>query len=89
METRTKKEQRKPLLILALLLLLSFVCLFVVAGISRNHIEKELIVMRTEGDRVRSDDFAEHLSQLERRNQRITRIIGRDEKIEKWFDELR
>ena len=38
---------------------------------------------------LRNESFESRLTQLELRNQKITRIIGRDETVEKWIDELR
>jgi hypothetical protein len=88
MKTRTKKDSKKPLLILAIILLLSFIGLFVGAKINRDHLKKELIVMLEE-KHLRNESFESRLTQLELRNQKITRIIGRDETVEKWIDELR
>lgn len=89
MKTRTKKDSKKPLLIVAILLLLSFVGLFVGAGISRNQIKKELTVMQDEAKRLHNEDFDGRLTRLELRNRKITRIIGRDETLEKWIADLR
>ena len=89
MKTRTKKDSKKPLLIIAILLLLSFVGLFVGASISRNHIKKELIVMQDEAKRLHNEDLNGRLTRLELRNRKITRIIGRDETLEKWIADIR
>lgn len=88
MKTRTKKDQKRPLLILAMLLLLSFVGLFIGASISRSHIKKELTAINEES-RLRNADFQSRLIQLEFRNKKITRIIGKDEELEKWIETLR
>lgn len=89
MKTKTKKDQKRPLLILAMLLLLSFVGLFIGASISRSHIKKELAAMNSEESRLRNADFQSRLIQLEFRNKKITRIIGKDEELEKWIETLR
>lgn len=89
MKTRTSKDQKKPLLIIAILLLLSFVGLFIGAGISRNYLKKELLVIQEEKKDLRNTDFDSRLTQLELRNQKITRIIGKDEEVEKWIEVLR
>lgn len=88
MKTTTKNKKR-PLLILAILLLLAFVGLFVGARISRNQIKREVVVMKEEGKRLHDKDFDSRLMQLELRNRKITRIIGRDDDLEKWIAELR
>lgn len=89
MKTRTQKDKKRPLLILAILLLLSFIGLFVGASVSRSHIKKELAAMNNEESRLRNGDFKSRLIQLELRNKKITRIIGKDEKLEKWIEVLR
>lgn len=89
MKTRTPKDQKRPLLILAILLLLSFVGLFIGASISRSYIKKELTAMNNEESRLRNADFQSRLIQLEFRNKKITRIIGKDEELEKWIETLR
>lgn len=89
MKTKTAKDQKKPLLIIALLLLLSFVGLFIGAGISRNYLKKELVVIQEEKKNLRNTDFDSRLTQLELRNQKITRIIGKDNEVEKCIEVLR
>lgn len=84
MKTMNKK---RGLLILALTLLFSFISFFVGAGISRNHIRKELVVMKENTDK-RSIE-ASRLSMLEERNNNISFIIGKDEEIEKQIEALR
>ena len=89
MKTRTSKDQKKPLLIIALLFLLSFIGLFIGAGISRNYLKKELVIIQEEKKNLCDTDFDSRLTQLELRNQKITRIIGKDEEVEKWIEVLR
>ena len=87
-KTRTKKNQKTTLLILPLCILLLFIALFVGAGISRNHIKKELEVMQVENNKRHLNDDA-RLKKIESRNRDISWIIGPDEEITKEIEALR
>lgn len=90
MKTKTSKDRKKPILIIALLLLLSFIGLFIGAGISRNHLRKELITLQeTIENRTFDNDLDSRLDALEKRNEKLNLIIGEDEEIEKWIASLR
>ena len=79
-------KRKKGLLIVALALLFSFVSLFVGAGISRNRLKKELAMMQSPTDARTSHEAQIHL--LEQRNEVISRIIGRDNELDSWFESL-
>ena len=83
---KTEKTKRFFTLILPLMVLLLFVGLFVGSSISRSLLRKELVDMK-ENTVKRSDES--RLTVLEERNEKITRIIGRDKELEKQFEELR
>ena len=83
---RTKKELKWTNLIVPACILLLFVGLFVGAGISRHQLRKELTEM-TANTGKRNDDQS-RLAQLEKRNSRISRIIGKDIEIEKQIEAL-
>ena len=90
MKTKTSKDRKKPILIIALLLLLSFIGLFIGAGISRSHLRKELITLQeTIENRTFDNDLDSRLDALEKRNEKLNLIIGEDEEIEKWIASLR
>lgn len=84
---KTEKKKRFFTLILPLCALLLFVALFVGSGIHRLTIRKELTEMGTASGN-RSDNGA-RLSRLEEQNKRLDYILGRDEKTEKLFEEVR
>jgi hypothetical protein len=83
---KTEKTKRFFTLILPMIVLLLFVGLFVGSSISRSLLRKELVDMK-ENTVKRSDES--RLTVLEERNEKITRIIGRDKELEKQFEELR
>ena len=83
---KTEKTKRFFTLILPVIVLLLFVGLFVGSSISRSLLRKELIEMK-ENTIKRSD--ASRLTVLEERNEKITRIIGRDKELEKEIEALR
>ena len=83
---KTETTKRFLTLILPLMVLLLFVGLFVGSSISRSLLRKELVEMK-ENTVKRSDES--RLTVLEERNEKITRIIGRDKELEKQFEELR
>ena len=90
MKAKTSKDRKKPILIIALLLLLSFIGLFIGAGISRNHLRKELITLQeTIENRTFDNDLDSRIDALEKRNEKLNLIIGEDEEIEKWIASLR
>ena len=83
---KTEKTKRFFTLILPMIVLLLFVGLFVGSSISRSLLRKELMEMK-ENTVKRSD--ASRLTVLEERNEKITRIIGRDKELEKEIEALR
>lgn len=87
-KTRTKTDQKTTLFTLPLCILLLFISLFVGAGISRNHIKKELEVMRVENNKRYLNDDS-RLKKIELRNRNISWIIGPDEEITKEIEALR
>ena len=80
---RPRKTMRWINLTLPLVALLFFVGLFVGAGISRNHIKKELATMQP------SSKDTHRINELERKNRRITLVIGRNEEVEEMIQALR
>ena len=83
---KTEKTKRFFTLILPMIVLLLFVGLFVGSSISRSLLRKELVEMK-ENTVKRSDES--RLTVLEERNEKITRIIGRDKELEKEIEALR
>lgn len=83
---KSKQNQRIFLLILPVCILLLFISLFVGAGISRNHLRKELVEIKENTDK--RGDNKTRLSVLEARNRTITYIIGRDEETEDLIEDL-
>ena len=83
---KTEKTKRFFTLILPVTVLLLFVGLFVGSSISRSLLRKELVEMK-ENTVKRSD--ASRLTVLEERNEKISRIIGRDKALEKQIEALR
>lgn len=83
---KSKQNQRIFLLILPVCILLLFISLFVGAGISRNHLRKELVEIKENTDKRGNDQS--RLSVLEARNRTITYIIGRDEETEELIEDL-
>ena len=87
---RTKKDQRLTNLVLPIVILLLFVGLFVGGSISRNQLRNELITLQeTLKNRTADNDMDRRLDALEKRNEDLSLIIGKDEEIEKWIDSLR
>ena len=86
-KTRTKKDQKYTNLLFPSCILLLFVSLFVVAGISRNHITKEVTLMQNTDD-TRLHVNRSRLDLLEKRNKTISWIIGKDEDLEKKIKAL-
>ena len=84
---KSKQNQRIFLLILPVCILLLFISLFVGAGISRNHLRKELVEIKENTDK--RGDNKTRLSVLEARNRTITYIIGRDEETEELIEYLK
>lgn len=84
---RTKKDQKTTLLVLPVCILLLFIALFVGASVSRNHIKKELAVLKEENQSRRPIDDS-RLKAIEERNREISWIIGEDEELEKWIESL-
>ena len=83
---KNNKTKRFFTLILPLSVLLLFVGLFVGSGISRCAIRKELREMKE--NPVKREDYGIRLKELEKRNKRITRIIGRDKETEVLIKDL-
>ena len=83
----SKQNQRIFLLILPVCILLLFISLFVGAGISRNHLRKELVEIKENTDKRGNDQS--RLSVLEARNRTITYIIGRDEETEGLIKDIK
>ena len=83
---KTEKTKRFFTLILPMIVLLLFVGLFVGSSISRSLLRKELMEMKE--NTVKCSD-ASRLTVLEERNEKITRIIGRDKELEKEIEALR
>ena len=83
---KTEKTKRLFTLILPLVVLLLFVGLFIGSGISRSFLRKELVEMK---ENTVKRDNASRLAVLEERNNKITRIIGRDKELEKQIEELK
>ena len=83
---KTEKTKRFFTLILPMIVLLLFVGLFVGSSISRSLLRKELIEMK-ENTVKRSD--ASRLTVLEERNEKITRIIGRDKELEREIESIK
>jgi hypothetical protein len=84
-DKRTKKDQKTVLLILPVCILLLFVGLFTGAGISHSQLRKELIEMRDTGIK-RNDDA--RLTVLEKRYNKLSRIIGRNSETEQLISDL-
>ena len=84
---KSKQNQRIFLLILPVCILLLFISLFVGAGISRNHLRKELVEIKENTDKRGNDQS--RLSVLEARNRTITYIIGRDEETEGLIKDIK
>lgn len=83
---KTEKTKRFFTLILPVTVLLLFVGLFVGSSISRSLLRKELVEMK---ENTAKRDNGSRLTVLEERNEKITRIIGRDKALEKQFEALR
>ena len=83
---RTEKERKWINLIVPACILLLFVGLFVGASVSRSHLRKELTEMTANTDK-RNDNHT-RLTELEKRNHRISRMIGKDIEIEKQIEAL-
>ena len=83
---KTEKTKRFFTLILPVTVLMLFVGLFVGSSISRSLLRKELMEMK-ENTVKRSD--ASRLTVLEERNEKITRIIGRDKELEKQIESIK
>ena len=84
-DKRTKKDQKTTLLVVPVCILLLFVGLFIGAGISRHQLRKELVEMKESGTK-RNDDT--RLTVLEKRNNNLSRIIGRDSETEQLISDL-
>ena len=84
---KNDKTKRFFTLILPLSVLLLFVGLFVGSGISRCVIRKELKEMKD--NTVKREGYDTRLKELEKRNKKITLIIGRDKSLEKQIEELK
>ena len=74
-------------LILPLMALLLFVGLFVGSVISRNHLRKELVEMKENTEK--REERNTRLAAIEKKNNTISYIIGRDEETEVLIEELR
>ena len=87
---RSKTEGKKlrwTNLILPLAALLLFVGLFVGSGISRSNLRKELTEMKTSTEKNTDNELK--IKDLERKNEQLNLIIGRDEETEKLLEEVR
>lgn len=87
---RSKTEGKKlrwTNLILPLAALLLFVGLFVGSGISRSNLRKELTEMKTSTEKKTDNELK--IKDLERQNEQLNLIIGRDEETEKLLEEVR
>ena len=85
-----RKRLRATNLVLPLLALLLFVGVFVGGGLSRRHIRKELTALQESvgvPGVVKGEDVT-RLEELESRNVRLNRLIGRDKEIEERFASL-
>ena len=75
------------MLIVAIILLFSFVTLFIGAGISRVNLRKELVAMK-ENTAKRNVDKS-RLTVIEAKNNTLNFIIGRSEKTERLISALK
>ena len=83
---KTEKTKRFFTLILPVTVLLLFVGLFIGSSISRSLLRKELVEMK---ENTAKRDNGSRLTVLEERNEKITRIIGRDKELEREIEALR